>query len=95
MNPGSVFGLTLWRGPSVRQAGDTELALQRQKIAEGAPPAYSSPSEQACTDRWDQLGERQRSAGDRDGFLAACSSIPAPGMPGYDEVVAEVAASSP
>ncbi|MEU8968982.1 hypothetical protein AB0D11_06840 [Streptomyces monashensis] len=65
------------------------LAMQRQKIAEGAPPAYSSPSEQECADRWDQLGEHQQSAGDRGGFLSACASFPAPGLPGYDEAVAE------
>ncbi|WP_093483080.1 hypothetical protein [Streptomyces sp. 2112.2] len=67
------------------------LAMQRQKIASGAAPSYSSPSEKECADRWDQLGEHEQSAGDRGGFLAACSSIPAPGMPGYDEAVAEAA----
>lgn len=71
------------------------LALQRHKIADGAPPAYSSPSEQECADRWDQLGERQQSAGDRGGFLLACSSFPAPGLPGYDEAVAEARAVAP
>jgi hypothetical protein len=69
------------------------LALQRQKIASGAPPAYSSPSEQDCQDRWDQLGERQQTGGDRGGFVSACSSFPAPGMPGYDEAVAEASGS--
>ncbi|WP_411142338.1 hypothetical protein [Streptomyces sp. x-80] len=71
------------------------LALQRQKIASGAPPAYSSPSEQECKDRWDQLGEHEQSAGDRGGFLSACSSFPAPGMPGYDEAVAEASGAEP
>ncbi|WP_307042692.1 hypothetical protein [Streptomyces achromogenes] len=71
------------------------LALQRQKIADGAAPAYSSPSEKECADRWDQLGEHEQSPGDRGSFLAACSSIPAPGMPGYDEAVAEAAEKRP
>ncbi|WP_159073618.1 hypothetical protein [Streptomyces sp. RTd22] len=71
------------------------LALQRQKIANGTAPAYSSPNEQECADRWDQLGERQQSAGDRGGFLSACSSFPAPGLPGYDEAVAEARGSAP
>ncbi|MCF1511404.1 hypothetical protein [Streptomyces glomeratus] len=70
------------------------LALQRQKIANGAAPAYSSPSEKECADRWDQLGEHEQSAGDRGGFLAACSSFPAPGLPGYDEAVAEATGST-
>lgn len=71
------------------------LAMQRQKIASGAAPSYSSPSEKECADRWDQLGEHEQSAGDRDGFLAACSSFPAPGMSGYDEAVAEASGSTP
>ncbi|MFD5425309.1 hypothetical protein [Streptomyces sp. NPDC127084] len=71
------------------------LAMQRQKIADGAAPAYSSPSEKECADRWDQLGEREQSAGDRGGFLSACSSFPAPGMPGYDEAVAEAGEATP
>ncbi|GAO08721.1 glutamine synthetase [Streptomyces lydicamycinicus] len=71
------------------------LAMQRQKIASGAAPSYSSPSEKECADRWDQLGEHEQSAGDRVGFLSACSSFPAPGMPGYDEAVAEVAGKRP
>lgn len=71
------------------------LAVQRQKVASGAPPAFSSPREQDCQDRWDQLGEHGQSAGDRGGFLAACSSIPTPGMPGYDEAVAEAAEKRP
>ncbi|MEV0257747.1 hypothetical protein AB0H82_26250 [Streptomyces sp. NPDC050732] len=70
------------------------LALQKQKIADGAPPAYSSPDEKECADRWDQLGERQQSAGDRGGFLSACSSFPAPGVHGYDEAVAEASGST-
>jgi hypothetical protein len=65
------------------------LALQQQKIAKGTAPAYSSPTEQECTARWDQLGEKEQSAGDRSGFVAACSSVPAPGMPGYEDAVAE------
>ncbi|TXC99034.1 hypothetical protein [Streptomyces sp. ISID311] len=69
--------------------------MQRQKIADGVAPAYSSPSEKECADRWGQLGEHEQSAGDRDGFLAACSLIPAPGMPGYDEAVAEAAEKRP
>ncbi|MCZ4098275.1 hypothetical protein [Streptomyces sp. H39-C1] len=71
------------------------LALQRQKIADGAPPSYSSPSDRECADRWDQLGEHQQSAGDRGGFLSACSSFPAPGLPGYDEAVAEASGPTP
>ncbi|WP_438470954.1 hypothetical protein [Streptomyces asiaticus] len=71
------------------------LALQRQKIANGTAPAYSSPSEQECADRWDQLGERQQSAGDRGGFLSACSSFPAPGMSGYEDAVAEASGRTP
>ncbi|MFH9227694.1 hypothetical protein [Streptomyces lydicus] len=47
--------------------------MQRQKIAKGKAPAYSSPSEQECTARWDQLGEEEQSAGDRGGFVSACS----------------------
>ncbi|MEH0588084.1 hypothetical protein QA942_30015 [Streptomyces sp. B21-106] len=70
------------------------LALQRQKIADGAAPAYSSPSEKECAARWDQLGERRQGAGDRDGFLAACSTFPTPGLPGYDEAVAEASGST-
>ncbi|TQK44443.1 hypothetical protein FBY35_5947 [Streptomyces sp. SLBN-118] len=71
------------------------LALQRQKIAGGTAPAFSSPSEQECTTRWDQLGEKEQSAGGRGGFVAACSSFPAPGMPGYDDAVAEASGSTP
>lgn len=67
----------------------TGLELQERKIAYGTPPAYASPSEEECLDRWTQLGEREQTAGDRAGFLAACSSFPAPGLPGYDEAVAE------
>lgn len=70
------------------------LALQRQKIADGVAPAYSSPSEKECADRWDQLGEHEQSAGDRGGFLSACTSFPAPGLPGYDEAVAEASGST-
>ncbi|MEH0430261.1 hypothetical protein QBB34_28900 [Streptomyces stelliscabiei] len=70
------------------------LALQRQKIADGVAPAHSSPSEKECADRWDQLGEHEQSAGDRGGFLSACSSFPAPGLPGYDEAVAEASGST-
>ncbi|MFB7829307.1 hypothetical protein [Streptomyces hydrogenans] len=69
-----------------RSAG---LEMQERKIADGTPPAYASPSEEECSARWTQLGEREQTAGDRAGFLAACSSFPAPGLPGYDEAVAE------
>ncbi|MFD9390541.1 hypothetical protein ACFWBB_07320 [Streptomyces sp. NPDC060000] len=68
--------------------------MQRQKIADGVALAYSSPSEKECADRWDQLGERQQGAGDRVGFLAACSTFPAPGLPGYGEAVAEASGST-
>ncbi|MEU8955014.1 hypothetical protein AB0C93_11985 [Streptomyces sp. NPDC048518] len=71
------------------------LILQKRKIADGAAPAYSSPDEKECADRWDQLGERQQSAGDRGGLLSACSSFPAPGVPGYDEAVSEASGSTP
>ncbi|UNO42137.1 hypothetical protein [Streptomyces sp. MST-110588] len=80
---------TYWLG---RSEG---MALQREKINDGTPPAYSSPSEKECAERWDQLDERQQSAGDRDGFLSACSSFPAPGMPGYDDAVAQAAGNRP
>lgn len=73
-----------------RSAG---LELQEQKIAAGAPPAASSPSEEECAARWTQLGEREQTPGDRAGFLAACSSFPPPGLPGYDEAVAEARGS--
>ncbi|MFI1436489.1 hypothetical protein [Streptomyces lydicus] len=63
--------------------------MQKQKIADGAPPANASPSEEECADRWSQLGEREQTPGDRAGFLAACSSFPAPGLPGYHEAVME------
>ncbi|MEU9246497.1 hypothetical protein [Streptomyces sp. NPDC048385] len=83
------------RTRDVRLGRSEGLALQKQKIADGAPPAYSSPDEKECADRWDQLGERQQSAGDRSGFLAACSTFPAPGLPGYDEAVAEASGTGP
>ncbi|MBT2439603.1 hypothetical protein J7E93_05600 [Streptomyces sp. ISL-36] len=69
-----------------RSAG---LELQQQKIADGTPPSYSSPSEEECAARWTQLGEREQTPGDQAGFLAACSSFPAPGLPGHDDAVAE------
>lgn len=69
-----------------RSAG---LKLQDRKIADRTPPADSSWSEEACVARWTQLGEREQTSGDRAGFLAACSSFPQPGLPGYDEAVAE------
>ncbi|MFE5483017.1 hypothetical protein [Streptomyces sp. NPDC056527] len=72
-----------------RSAG---LEMQQQKIADGAPPATSSPSEEECAARWAQLGEREQTPGDLAGFLAACSSFPAPGLPGYAEAVVEATA---
>lgn len=72
-----------------RLGRSTGLELQEQKVADGTPPASSSPSEEECAARWDQLGEREQTPGDRAGFLAACSSFPPPGLPGYDEAVAE------
>ncbi|MEW2528374.1 hypothetical protein [Streptomyces sp. NPDC047071] len=70
------------------------LALRRQKIANGAAPAYSSGSENERADRRVQLGEHEQSASDRDSFLGTFSSIP-PGMPGYDEATAEAAGKKP
>lgn len=70
------------------------LSVQRQKIASGTAPSYSSPSEKECVDRWDQLGEHEQTAGDWDGFHAACSLSPAPGTAGYDEAVAEASGST-
>ncbi|MFD8209657.1 hypothetical protein ACFV2S_25075 [Streptomyces sp. NPDC059695] len=72
-----------------RSAG---LELQEQKIADGTPSAASSPSEEECAARWIQLGEREQTPGDRAGFVAACASFPQPGLPGYDEAVAEATA---
>lgn len=71
------------------------LSLQQRKIAAGTAPADATADEQDCAARWDQLGEEELTAGDRDGFLAACSSFPPPGMPGYDEAVAEARGSAP
>ncbi|MFE4305688.1 hypothetical protein [Streptomyces sp. NPDC056891] len=65
------------------------LEVQEGKIADGTPPASASPSEAECLARWTQLGEHEQTSGDKAGFLAACSSFPSPGLPGYDEAVAE------
>ncbi|MEU7516801.1 hypothetical protein AB0B13_33010 [Streptomyces sp. NPDC042898] len=59
------------------------------KLADGTPPAESSPSEEECAARWSQLGDDEQTPGGKAGFLAACSSFPQPGLPGYDEAVAE------
>ncbi|WP_172387324.1 hypothetical protein [Streptomyces sp. MNP-20] len=71
------------------------LAMQQQKISSGVAPSKASPSERECATRWDKLGERKQTAGDRAGFLAACSSFPAPGTNGYDEAVAEAGGDAP
>ncbi|WJV48871.1 hypothetical protein [Streptomyces flavofungini] len=71
------------------------LAMQEQKINSGAAPSKASPSERECSTRWDKLGERKQTGGDRAGFIAACSSFPAPGTNGYDEAVAEAGSGAP
>ncbi|MEW1659759.1 hypothetical protein [Streptomyces sp. NPDC093707] len=76
------------------QLGRSEgLAVQRQKIATGTPPSNSTPTEGECLARWHQLGEHEQTPGDRNGFLFTCTSFPAPGMPGYEEAVAEAGRS--
>ncbi|MEU2558466.1 hypothetical protein ABZ626_03825 [Streptomyces longispororuber] len=80
----------LKRVREVYKLGRSEgLAMQRQKISSGIAPSQASPSEAECEAQWGKLGEQRQTAGDRAGFVAACSSFPAPGTPGYDEAVAE------
>ncbi|MEV0438437.1 hypothetical protein AB0I84_11085 [Streptomyces spectabilis] len=71
------------------------LAMQRQEINSGVAPSKASPSERECEARWGKLGEQRQTPGDRAGFVAACSSFPAPGTIGYEEAVAEAGGEAP
>ncbi|MFD9792124.1 hypothetical protein ACFWXK_14360 [Streptomyces sp. NPDC059070] len=86
----------LSRVREVYQLGRREgLSLQRQKIDQGVAPAYATPSESECAARWEQLGQGEKTLGDKNSFVSLCSSFPTPGMPGYDDAVAEAAGKRP
>ncbi|MFI1100278.1 hypothetical protein [Streptomyces melanogenes] len=90
MGPEEQRATYLSRVREVYQLGRKEgLSLQRQKISQGVAPAYATPAESECAARWGQLGQGEKTLGDKGSFVSACSSFPTPGMPGYEQAVAE------
>ncbi|MGI5479265.1 hypothetical protein [Streptomyces lavendofoliae] len=83
----------------LREAGQKArreaLAIQRQKLSYGVPPASSSPTEDECTTRWSDLRLTEETPGARSVFISKCAEFPAPATPGYAEAVAEAESSTP
>lgn len=78
-----------------RKARREALAIQRQKLSYGVPPASSTPTEDECTTRWSDLQLTEETPGARSVFVSNCSGFPTPATPGYAEAVAEAEASTP